>query len=144
MHAGWGERARRESCREQVRNPQKEGMINMNWPVEFNKTIASITKPTSHLPVLQRCGITALTLMAFVLAQRTQAVNPPPDGGYAGGNTAEGKTPFLSSLPVVSTRLSGSYPRAATPLARSTQLSALERFSPIPQTTTRQLVRGRF
>ena len=67
----------------------------MNWRVEFNKTIASITKPTSHLPVLQRCGITALTLMAFVLAQRTQAVNPPPDGGYAGGNTAEGQNALL-------------------------------------------------
>ena len=95
MHAGWGERARRESCREQVSNSQKEGMINMNQRIEFNKTIASITKPTSHLPVLQRCGIIALTLMAFVLAQRTQAVNPPPDGGYAGGNTAEGQNALL-------------------------------------------------
>jgi len=31
-----------------------------------------------------------------VLAQRTQAVNPPPDGGYAGGNTAEGQNALLS------------------------------------------------
>ena len=67
----------------------------MNQRIEFNKTIASITKPTRHLPVLQRCGIIALTLMAFVLAQRTQAVNPPPDGGYAGGNTAEGQNALL-------------------------------------------------
>jgi len=34
--------------------------------------------------------------MAFVLAQRTQAVNPPPDGGYPGGNTAEGQGALLN------------------------------------------------
>ena len=68
----------------------------MNQRIEFNKTIASITKPASHLPVLRRCGIIALTLMAFVLAQSTQAVNPPPDGGYTGGNTAEGQNAFLN------------------------------------------------
>jgi hypothetical protein len=34
--------------------------------------------------------------MAFVLAQRTQAVNPPPDGGYPGGNTAEGQSALLN------------------------------------------------
>src|SRR5206468_4254683 len=38
----------------------------------------------------------ALTLMAFVLAQKTQALNPPPDGGYAGGNTAEGQGALLN------------------------------------------------
>lgn len=27
---------------------------------------------------------------------RLQAVNPPPDGGYAGGNTAEGTNALLS------------------------------------------------
>jgi hypothetical protein len=34
--------------------------------------------------------------MAFVLPQRTQAVNPPPDGGYPGGNTAEGQDALLT------------------------------------------------
>ena len=29
-------------------------------------------------------------LVCFALVQNTQAVNPPPDGGYPGGNTAEG------------------------------------------------------
>jgi hypothetical protein len=28
-------------------------------------------------------------LSCFVLLPKTQAVTPPPDGGYAGGNTAE-------------------------------------------------------
>jgi Chaperone of endosialidase len=29
--------------------------------------------------------------LAFAFVQNTQAVNPPPDGGYPGGNTAEGQ-----------------------------------------------------
>jgi len=38
-----------------------------------------------------------LLLICFGLAPLTQAVNPPPDGGYAGSNTAEG-TQALQSL----------------------------------------------
>ena len=40
--------------------------------------------------------ITALALCTVALNQRLQAVNPPPDGGYAGGNTAEGQTALFS------------------------------------------------
>src|SRR5436305_11533537 len=36
-------------------------------------------------------------LSCFVLLPKAQAVTPPPDGGYAGGNTAEGSS-ALSSL----------------------------------------------
>jgi hypothetical protein len=36
------------------------------------------------------------TLVPFVLVQNMQAVNPPPDGGYPGGNTAEGQNALLS------------------------------------------------
>ena len=36
-------------------------------------------------------------LVCFALVQNAQAVNPPPDGGYPGGNTAEGhRRPFKS------------------------------------------------
>src|SRR5256885_11979466 len=35
-------------------------------------------------------------LVCLALAQNTQAVNPPPDGGYPGGNTAEGPSALLS------------------------------------------------
>ena len=35
-------------------------------------------------------------LVCFGLPQRAQAVGPAPDGGYAGGNTAEGHTDLLS------------------------------------------------
>ena len=38
-----------------------------------------------------------LTLLTcFVLIQRAEAVNPPPDGSYPGGNTAEGQNALLS------------------------------------------------
>jgi hypothetical protein len=35
-------------------------------------------------------------LGCFVLCPMAQAVNPPPDGGYPGGNTAEGQAALLS------------------------------------------------
>ncbi|MGE5214817.1 MAG: tail fiber domain-containing protein [Nitrospirota bacterium] len=38
----------------------------------------------------------ALTFVGFVLPEKMQAVNPPPDGGYAGGNTAEGQGALLN------------------------------------------------
>ncbi len=40
--------------------------------------------------------LTALALGILPLVQRSQAVNPPPDGGYAGGNTAEGQGALLN------------------------------------------------
>ena len=35
-------------------------------------------------------------LACIVLAPRAEAVSPPPDGGYPGGSTAEGKNALLS------------------------------------------------
>ena len=35
-------------------------------------------------------------LACFALVQNTHAVSPPPDGGYPGGNTAEGQNALLS------------------------------------------------
>jgi hypothetical protein len=58
-----------------------------------------ITSNSSLLTTLRSRSaliLIALTLMAFVLPQRTQAVNPPPDGGYPGGNTAEGQDALLT------------------------------------------------
>jgi hypothetical protein len=37
-----------------------------------------------------------LMLASVELLPRAQAVNPPPDGGYPGGNTAEGQNALLS------------------------------------------------
>jgi trimeric autotransporter adhesin len=46
---------------------------------------------TSVPPVL-----ITFALVCFALVQNTQAVDPPPDGGYPGGNTAEGQDALLS------------------------------------------------
>ena len=50
-------------------------------------------------PLIQFKKSAALFLIAFVWLQlfsNTQAVVPPPDGGYPGGNTAEGNNALLS------------------------------------------------
>lgn len=39
---------------------------------------------------------TALVLLCFGLLPKTQAVSPPPDGAYSGGNTAEGESALFS------------------------------------------------
>ena len=46
-------------------------------------------KKISILPLL-------IALMLVALAQNTQALSPPPDGGYGGGNTAEGTDALFS------------------------------------------------
>jgi hypothetical protein len=37
--------------------------------------------------------------IGFAFSQPTRAVNPPPDGGYAGFNTAEGQDALFSLAP---------------------------------------------
>jgi hypothetical protein len=49
----------------------------VNSPIHFRKSIA--------------LSLIALLSGVFVLSEKTQAVSPAPDGGYAGGNTAEGQ-----------------------------------------------------
>ena len=58
-----------------------------------------ITSHRSLLTILRSRSafiLTALALGTLALVQRSQAVNPPPDGGYAGGNTAEGQGALLN------------------------------------------------
>jgi hypothetical protein len=38
----------------------------------------------------------AILLPCFRLAPLAQAIAPPPDGGYPGGNTAEGQSALLT------------------------------------------------
>jgi hypothetical protein len=46
---------------------------------------------------LRNCGLLAiLVTICFALSQRARAVIPAPDGGYAGGNTAEGQNALFS------------------------------------------------
>jgi hypothetical protein len=55
------------------------------------KTKILFLKNSINRPPL-RCGLflMPLALACFALSPGVQAVNPPPDGGYPGGNTAEG------------------------------------------------------
>jgi uncharacterized coiled-coil protein SlyX len=45
---------------------------------------------------LGRSALLSVLLACFALLPKAQAVNPPPDGGYPGGNTAEGQNALLS------------------------------------------------
>src|SRR5262250_2484577 len=45
-----------------------------------------------------RLALCFLALGYFAFPQRSQAVSPPPDGGYSGGNTAEGPNALCSLL----------------------------------------------
>src|SRR5262245_45672638 len=58
------------------------------------RTVNPLTqsKPRTVLPL-----VSVFALACFALLPRAQAVKPPPDGGYGGGNTAEG-TDALHSL----------------------------------------------
>jgi trimeric autotransporter adhesin len=48
-------------------------------------------------PSFRRCfNLVILTLVSFTLLREAHAVNPAPDGGYPGGNTAEGQNALLS------------------------------------------------
>src|SRR5881227_4094986 len=50
------------------------------------KTITNIIYP----------ALAAFAFACFAVSPGAQAVNPPPDGGYPGGNTAEGTSALLS------------------------------------------------
>jgi hypothetical protein len=56
------------------------------------KTRPSITRPLSR----SRSILVAFALGCFALSPTLHAVFPPPDGGYAGGNTAVGSSALLS------------------------------------------------
>jgi hypothetical protein len=44
----------------------------------------------------QSLAIVTLALIGFALSPKAEAVSPPPDGGYPGGNTAEGQDALLN------------------------------------------------
>jgi len=68
----------------------------------LKETTAMKTIISSHHSLLTifssqpRLSLIALTLAAFAFVQSGEAVNPPPDGGYAGANTAEGQNALLN------------------------------------------------
>jgi hypothetical protein len=85
-----------------------------------------------------------LALICFALLQKAQAVNPPPDGGYPGGNTAEGQNALLNLTSGGFNTAVGFCHSAATPPAASTLLWVPGRFLPTPEIKIRRLALGRF
>lgn len=64
------------------------------------KTIDTVCSLRNHSS--WRCGLAIIPLgLAALLAisQKAQAVSPPPDGGYPGGNTATGQSALLNLQP---------------------------------------------
>jgi hypothetical protein len=56
------------------------------------------TNSVGRQPSAARTGFVLVPLLIICLSTlpKVQAVNPPPDGGYVGGNTAEGQNALLS------------------------------------------------
>ena len=82
-------------------------------------------------------------LIACLLAPKAQAVVPAPDGGYAGGNTGEGRLPFLALLPAHIIPPLVYFRSGATPRAAKIRLSELERFFSAPAMKIRLQALGR-
>src|SRR5437879_12472499 len=94
--------------------------------------------------------ITLQLLFAVLIAwlaysQNAQAVNPPPDGGYPGGNTAEGQAALLSLTTGGFNTAVGFFSlRSDTTGQLNTQALAPGRCLPIWETLTLPLALGRF
>jgi len=56
----------------------------------------TLSTTSVHRLLLCHSSLIPLLLACFLVLQRAQAVVPPPDGGYPGGNTAEGQAALLS------------------------------------------------
>jgi hypothetical protein len=62
----------------------------MNDPIQLTNIIPLTRTSIVRSPLPGGFVLIALALTWFALSPQTQAVSPPPDGGYAGENTAEG------------------------------------------------------
>src|SRR5437773_10276610 len=69
-------------------------MYAPNYPLSV-KTIADLNF-VSRSCLWRVFLLVSLTLVCFALSPPGRAVLPPPDGGYAGGNTAEGDDALFS------------------------------------------------
>jgi hypothetical protein len=67
------------------------------YPLNQLKTLVSCGRdPARSLPFRRGFLLIPLISMCFALSPQMQAVSPAPDGGYPGGNTAEGDSALLS------------------------------------------------
>src|SRR5258707_6420933 len=59
-------------------------------------TTLYLKKSLAQSPLRPALLLIALVFACFALLSTAQAVSPAPDGGYPGGNTAEGKNALFS------------------------------------------------
>jgi len=85
----------------------------------------------------------SLLIGCFALLPNAQAVSPPPDGGYPGGNTAEGQAARLNLTTGGFNTALGWLSLERLPTAVSTRLLVLEHLLSTPQMKIRPLVRAR-
>ena len=68
----------------------------MKNPIQLTKAIAPVRHLLRHSPWRRGILLIALVLASFALSPIARAVDPPPDGGYPGFNTAEGDNALFS------------------------------------------------
>jgi len=86
----------------------------------------------------------ALALGSFALAERVQAVNPPPDGGYPGFTTAEGQNALFSLTTGSANTAVGWFALWSNAEGSFNTATGAGRSFSTPQTTIRRLGRRRF
>ena len=86
-----------------------------------------------------------VALVCFGLLPTMQAVSPAPDGGYPGGNTAEGQAALLSlTTGGFNTAVGFLSARSLTTGSFNTAVGVGTHFSRIPRTKLRRLALERF
>src|SRR5439155_10339691 len=64
--------------------------------IKFNTARQSTRNSTHPAPSMRNSVLILLLLASVGVSSKVQAVSPPPDGGYPGGNTAEGQASLFS------------------------------------------------
>jgi hypothetical protein len=75
---------------QQNHKPERKKITAMKTMITPRGSLLTILRSRSAFILI------ALALGTLALVQRAEAVNPPPDGGYPGGNTAEGQAALLN------------------------------------------------
>src|SRR4029077_2507363 len=71
--------------------------VSLRWFISFWHCLVEGKKGRiSPMKTAIPLSVSMLVLACFALPQRVQAISPPPDGGYPGGNTAEGHNALCS------------------------------------------------